>query len=127
MRRSLEPRVAVRAQQRPLDDRSGDLGACLVRHLPAQPPRAELARATQRRRGGDPHALAVEVGARAEPDEHPALAAGVPDGEVAVLGLRLAGVDEALQDAVNVVRDAFAFEDPEHDGVRIGVRGQRGG
>ena len=98
-----------------------------MRHLPAQPPRAELARAAERRRGRDPHALAVELAARAEPDEHPALAAGVRDREVAVLGLRLAGVDEALQHAVDVVRDALAFEDPEHDGVGIGVRGQRGG
>ena len=51
----------------------------------------------------------------------------MPDGEVAVLGLRLARVDEALQDAVDVMRDRLAIEDPQHDGVRVGVRGQRDG
>ena len=98
-----------------------------MRDLPAQPPRAELAGAAERRRRGDAHPLAVEIGARAEPDEHPALAARVRDGEVAMLGLRLAGVDEPLQDAVDVVGDRLPGEDAEHDGVRIGVRGQRGG
>ncbi len=125
--RRLESQVAVSAEQRPLDDRRGDLRADLVRHLPAQPPRAQLACAAQRRGGRDPHALAVEIGARAKPDEHPALAAGVPDREVAVLGFRLARVDEPLKDAVHVVRDALAFEDPEHHRVRIGVRRKRGG
>ena len=90
--------------------------------------RAPSSRARPSADGGrDPHALAVEVGSRAKPDEHPALAARVPDREVAVLGFRLARIDEPLKDAVHVVRDALAFEDPEHHRVRIGVRRKRGG
>ncbi len=51
----------------------------------------------------------------------------MPDREVAVLALRLARVDEPLQQAVDVVGDALAVEDAENHGVRIGVRRQRGG
>ena len=81
----------------------------------------------QGRRGGEPHALAVELVARAEADEHPALAAGVADGEVAVLGLRLARRDEPVEHAVDVVVDLLAVEHADHDGVGIGVLRQRGG
>jgi hypothetical protein len=78
-----------------------------VRDLPAQPARAQLPRAAERRGGRDPHALAVELAAGAEPDEDPALAAGVRDRHMAVLGLRLARVHEPLQHAVDIVRDAL--------------------
>ena len=76
-----------------------------MRHLPAQAARAELAGAAERGRRGAAHALAVELVARAETDEDPALAARVGDGEMAVLGARLAGGDEAVEDPVDVVVD----------------------
>ena len=50
------------------------------------------------------------------------------DGEVAMAALRLAGVDQPLQDAaVDVVGDRLTVEHAEDDGVRIGIRRQRGG
>ena len=90
----------------------------VVRQLPAEHVGAELLRPADDGRGGDAGALGIEVVALAEADEDVAAPAGVGDGELAQARARLAGVDEPLEDAVDVVRDRLALEDP--DGDRVG-------
>ena len=60
----LERRVAVRRQQRALDERARHRVADLVRQLPAQRPRAQLARAAQRGGRRDPRAARRRTPAR---------------------------------------------------------------
>ena len=107
--------VLVRRQQRALDEaRRLDV----VRDLPAQHARAELLRAAEDRRGGHAGALVVELVALAEAGEHVPAPAGVGDRDLAERGLGLAGVDERLQYAVDVVGDRLALEHPDGDRVR---------
>ena len=99
-----------------------------MRQLPAQPARAKLAHTPERRRGGRTHPLAVQLRALAKPDEQPALAGGVDQREVAVLGLRLAGLDEPVERAVvDVVVDLLVLDHADRDGVGIGILRQVGG
>ena len=93
----------------------------VVRDLPAQRARAQLARAADDRRGGHASALGVELVALAEADEHVAVATGMGDGELSRPGAGLAGVDQPLQDPVDVVGDPLPFEDADRDRVGAGV------
>jgi hypothetical protein len=90
------------------------------------------------RRRRDPSALAVERVAIAQTDEDPAPSFGMRDGEVAVLGLGLARLQQGAQRLVagtaggargRFVRDPLALEDPDGDRVRAGRerRLRRGG
>ena len=120
--------VRVRGQQRALDEAARDVVIDVVRQLPAQLARAELARAAHDRRGRDPRALGVEAVALAEPGEDVAPAARVGDGELAQARPRLARVDQRLQHAlVDVVGDRLAVEQPDRDRVGPAVGGGFGG
>jgi hypothetical protein len=100
-----------------------------VRDLPAQRRGVELAGALERGRGGDAGALGAEPLALTEPDQDPALALGVRDGELAEAAAGLAGLEQALEEPVlDVVRDVLAFEHADDDGVGLGLGGVlRGG
>jgi acetyl-CoA acetyltransferase len=71
------------------------------------------------RGGGEPRALGVERVARAQADQHVALAVGAGDRELAQPPPRLARVDQRLQDAAVIVRHPLVLEDPDGDGVGI--------
>ena len=88
--------------------------------LPAQGPRAELAGAAVGDRRRDPGALGVELVALAQADEHPALAAGVGDRQLAEAAARLAALQQGLELAARgVVGDVLALEDPDDDAVGV--------
>ena len=127
-RRVLVAVEAIGGEDRALGERARDVVADVVGDLPAQRPRAELARARLRGGRGDAGALSGEVLARPQADEQPALAVGVGDGEVLEGRLGLAGVEQRLElAAARVVCDALALEDADGDGVGRGVARRVGG
>ena len=86
--------------------------------------RAQLLRAAEHGRRGDPRPLGIELRARAEPGDDVAPPLGVRHRELAQPALGLAGIHQRLQHAAVVVRDALVLEDADDD--RVGVRGGRG-
>ena len=121
---------SVRREHGPLDERAGHEIVDVVGQLPAQPPRADLLCAPERRRRRDPRALGRELRARAESDDQPAAVGGVGDRDVAERRARLARVDEPLQRrALDVVGDGLAVEDADRErvGAAVGRRTRRCG
>ena len=98
----------------------------MVRQLPAEDARAELARAAGDGGGGDAGALGVELVALAEPGEHVAAPVGVGDRELAQARLGLAGVDQRLQRPPSTSwAIASPSKTPDSDRVGTGVGGRR--
>ena len=116
---ALEQRELVGAHDAALDERGGVGVGDVVGELPAQRARAELAGAGDHAAGDDPGALGIELVARAEAGDQPALAVGVREGELAEARLGLAGLDDRAKLAVRrVVGDPFILEEPDGDCVR---------
>ena len=98
--------------------------ADVVRQLPAQDARAELARAADDAAAATRARSASNSSRLPRPGEHVALAARVRDRELAQARLGLAGVHQRLQQAaVDVVGDRLAVEEPDRDRVGAGVGG----
>ncbi len=117
---------AVGGQRGRLDERGGDVVADAVGALPAQAPRAGLARAPVHRGGGEPRALRPEPVPGAEAHDDEPAAGRVRQREVAERRPRLARLDERAHRAVGVVGDPLALEEPDGDGVAVRVDRQGG-
>ena len=89
--------------------------------------RAEIAGAAGHAGGGDAGALGVELVALAQPGEHVAAPVVVGDRELAQACAGLAGVDQRLQHAVDVMGDRLALEHADSDRVGAGLRWCLGG
>ena len=121
-RRCLEQFEAIASKERALDKAAEDIVADVVRYLPAERLRADLARASKHVRRYQPRSLGIERRALTKPDEdHPAVA-GAGQRQMLERRPRLASFQQCgKRAACEIVGDALPGEDADRDRVRAAV------
>src|SRR5207248_2105571 len=113
---------AVVADDRPLDERSGEILVAAGGQLPAQHARGDLAGARAHRGSGHAAVLGRELLPGAQADEQPALPLRVGDGERLERPARLARGEHLAELLRQALSELLVLEHPERDRVGIALQ-----